>query len=50
MRKREKVLDMEGRYKLGKIMAVRYKKARKKERGEILQRRQDIIGVMRGGC
>jgi len=50
MTKGDKVLDIGGRYKLGKLMAVRYKNARKKERGEILQRRQDIIGVMRGGC
>jgi len=47
MRKREKVLDMEGRYKLGKIMAVRYKKARKKERGEILERFTEATGYNR---
>ena len=31
--KRKKVLDMESRYKLVKVMAERYKRARKKDTG-----------------
>ena len=42
-----KVLDMEGRYKLGKLMAVRYKKQKKKERGEILERFTEVTGYNR---
>jgi len=34
--KREKVLDMESRYKLVKVMAGRYKRARKKDKGYLL--------------
>ena len=34
--KREKVLDMESRYKLVKVMAERYKRARKKDKGYLL--------------
>jgi len=38
---------MEGRYKLGKVMAERYKKARKKERVEILDRFTEATGYSR---
>lgn len=42
-----KVLEMESRYKIGKVMAGRYKKARKKEKGEILDRFTEVTGYSR---
>lgn len=42
-----KVLDMEARYKLGKVMAGRYKKVRKKERGRILDSFIEATGYNR---
>ena len=42
-----KILGMESRYKMGKIMAEKYKRAGKKERGEILGRYTEVTGYNR---
>lgn len=42
-----KVLEMEERYKVCKVMAERYKKAGKKERGKILDRFIEVTGYNR---
>ena len=44
---RRKILGMEGRYKIGKVMSVRYKKAGKRGRGEILDRFIEVTGYNR---
>jgi len=42
-----KILGMESRYKMGKVMAEEYKRAGKKERGEILDRYRKVTGYNR---